>query len=316
MLPNRIQKLKNQSGQALLLVLLSVAVVLTVVLSVSSRSISDVSVGTYEEDALRAFSAAEAGVEQALLTNQDYASPQQINPDDASVTFTSDIVSNPPGSSFMYPSKINTGESATFWFAARDSNGNFACTSTTCYKGNRIRNLCWGDSARTYAANKSPAVLLSIYYDTTKNYLSGDYSNINVVRRGYDPDATRIGTNHFTLAETTTTSACSFSSKFQMSDIYFSGPLGVGVPSGCSTDSGCMIMARVKLFYNDSTIPENIGVRVHTSGGGILPAQGNRIESTGIAGDSTRKINVFQSFPEPPAIFDAAIFSETNITKS
>jgi Tfp pilus assembly protein PilX len=51
----------------LLIVLLAITVILTVVLSVTSRSVTDVTVTTYEEDALRAFSAAEAGVETALL---------------------------------------------------------------------------------------------------------------------------------------------------------------------------------------------------------------------------------------------------------
>ena len=57
------KRLQNQSGQALLLVLLSMAVILTVVLSILSRSILDVAVTTGEEEALRAFSAAEAGMQ-------------------------------------------------------------------------------------------------------------------------------------------------------------------------------------------------------------------------------------------------------------
>ena len=52
---------QTQSGQALLVILLSMAVILTLVLSVASSSITDVTVTTFEEDALRAFSAAEAG---------------------------------------------------------------------------------------------------------------------------------------------------------------------------------------------------------------------------------------------------------------
>ena len=57
----------REKGQALILVLLSLAVVLTVVLSVFSRSITDVSISSKENDAMRAFSAAEAGVEQVLV---------------------------------------------------------------------------------------------------------------------------------------------------------------------------------------------------------------------------------------------------------
>ena len=52
---------KIESGQALLLVLLGMAVVLTIVLSILSRSVTDIAVTSREEEALRAFSAAEAG---------------------------------------------------------------------------------------------------------------------------------------------------------------------------------------------------------------------------------------------------------------
>ena len=51
-----------QSGQALLIVLLGMAVVLTMVLSVVSRSVTDIQLTTRDDEALRAFSAAEAGV--------------------------------------------------------------------------------------------------------------------------------------------------------------------------------------------------------------------------------------------------------------
>jgi len=67
LLPNKARITKHQSGQALLLVLLSMAVVLTIVLSVLSRTITDITITTKEEEALRAFAAAEAGVERALI---------------------------------------------------------------------------------------------------------------------------------------------------------------------------------------------------------------------------------------------------------
>jgi len=60
-------KFKNQKGQAVLIVLLSLSVVLIVVMFVVSRSITDISLSTKEENSLRAFSAAEAGIERALV---------------------------------------------------------------------------------------------------------------------------------------------------------------------------------------------------------------------------------------------------------
>jgi len=53
-------------GQAALIVTLVVIVGLTVAVAVISRSVTDVGVSTQEEDRARSFSAAEAGVEDAL----------------------------------------------------------------------------------------------------------------------------------------------------------------------------------------------------------------------------------------------------------
>jgi len=63
----RINKNKKESGQALLIVLLGMAVILTLVLSIVSRSVTDISLTKKDEESLRAFSAAEAGVEQLLV---------------------------------------------------------------------------------------------------------------------------------------------------------------------------------------------------------------------------------------------------------
>ena len=67
MMRHKISGEKNQKGQALIIILLVMSVVLTVVLSSVSRSVTEIVVTGYEEDALRAFSAAEAGVEEKLL---------------------------------------------------------------------------------------------------------------------------------------------------------------------------------------------------------------------------------------------------------
>ena len=58
---------RGNEGQALILVLLGLAVVLTVVLFILSRSITDVAVSSSQSQSVSAFSAAEAGVEQALV---------------------------------------------------------------------------------------------------------------------------------------------------------------------------------------------------------------------------------------------------------
>lgn len=58
--------LHNSRGQALLIVVLTMVVVLTVGLSVASRTIINLKISKQNEESQRAFQAAEAGVEQAL----------------------------------------------------------------------------------------------------------------------------------------------------------------------------------------------------------------------------------------------------------
>lgn len=56
----------RKSGQVVLIVLLVVVVVLTIGLSLISQSVTDISISKDEQEAIRAFSAAEAGIESAL----------------------------------------------------------------------------------------------------------------------------------------------------------------------------------------------------------------------------------------------------------
>jgi len=57
---------RKNSGQVALIVLLLMIVILTIGLSLASRSITDIKISQDEKESLRAFSAAEAGVEKAL----------------------------------------------------------------------------------------------------------------------------------------------------------------------------------------------------------------------------------------------------------
>jgi len=60
----------NQKGQALLIVVLVMVVALTVGLSIASKTIISLRTSTEEANSQKALAAAEAGIEQALKTNQ------------------------------------------------------------------------------------------------------------------------------------------------------------------------------------------------------------------------------------------------------
>ncbi|MGB9585898.1 MAG: hypothetical protein ACPL7A_00585, partial [Anaerolineales bacterium] len=64
--------MKKNSGQALLIILLVMAVGLTIGLAVISRSVTDIRISRQEEESARMFSVAEAGIEEALKAGASF----------------------------------------------------------------------------------------------------------------------------------------------------------------------------------------------------------------------------------------------------
>lgn len=312
-LPFYNEKLKSQQGQALLVVVLIMAVALVIVLSVASRSTTNISKTTYDENALRAFSAAEAGVEEALLKNTGTGSTAPVVVDsNANVSYTSIIATNPNTDTFNSPEPIVSGQSRTFWFVSHNTDGSLTCSGgLPCSRANQME-MCWGLPSTPDNTAQTPAIEITLYYDDSAGKLSvaspNNYQNIKTYRFTSDPSSSRRNSNNFNVG----TTSCSYGSyAFSTGDIN----LNTALPSGCSTSSGggCMVMAKVRSFYNTTT-PHSVGLKIKGTGDG-LPAQGVQVESTGTAGDSTRKVSVFRSFSEPQSVFDAGVFSFNDLTK-
>ena len=288
-------KFKNQKGQAVLIVLLSLSVVLIVVMFVVSRSITDISLSTKEENSLRAFSAAEAGIERALVIG----SAQNGAFDDA--TFNTSVIDFAVGSStVVYPISLKSGEFATFWFIGHNNNGTLGCTDETCFSGRSVK-LCWGDSGTV--TGPVPAVEFTVYYTTAAN----DLTKIRVARATLDPVSRA---NNFNSASTGVCTINEESFKYYTT-IELSPAGGLGI-AGWATP-GILRYATVKILYND-TVAHKIGIDV-SSTGSMLPSQGVKIESDGKFGDANRSIEVYQLHPIAPTIFENAIFSSSGITK-
>ena len=298
---------KSVKGQALLIVLLIMAVSLTVVLSVATRSVTEVSVSSYEEDALRAFSAAEAGVEDALLKGSPATGLEapEIIDTESNVSYQRNIYT--PQSStntYLYPRELYSGESATFWLVSQDTEGNFTCDGLPCFRGSKL-DICWGNDP-----SEIPAVEVSMFYDNSNplNFLKipNDLSTIKVLRKAYDP-INRNPPNNFDAAF----AGCPYNG---INLSYYSGDNVLPSSGLCPANNTCVVAVSVRMLYN-TLKPQQVALRVHPSGGGSLPGQGTVIESTGKAGESTRKVNVFRSYPEIPSIFNSAIFSRKDIVK-
>lgn len=288
----------SNSGQALLIVLLSMAVILTIVLSILSRSVTDVAVTSREEEALRAFSAAEAGVERALLIGSNTGSF-----DDATFVATS-INFGVSAEEYIYSDKLLLGESATIWFVDHDEEkGELTCDTNECFTGSQV-SVCWAGSGTSSDQANTPALEITIFYVE----VPWDYSTIKIARVTTDPNAARRVTNNF--GDTEGVSCILEGQDFEFKKTIDFSASGLNIPYAAT---GNLLFGKVRFFYNDDEA-QSLGFDVRGTGSD-LPSQGRKIVSTGTAGEANRKIEVLRTFGELPSIFDAAVFSPGGLVK-
>jgi hypothetical protein len=289
-----VLKIRNNplyAGQTLLLVLLSMAVVLTIVLSILSRSVTDVAVTSSQEDSQKAFSAAEAGIESSLFSGLASGGTFENNAE-----YTTGVSDYGLGETeFVYPSSLISGEIGTIWFVGHDENGNLSCTGGDCFAGT-VMKVCWGTDPVVI-----PAIEVSIYYTSTP----GDYATVKVARGTADPDSARRTSNNFAAANVGSFSVAG--EPFKYCKNYSFDDYNISV-----TGPNVLQFALVRMLYNTSNV-EKFGV-VMT--GGTLPSQGMRAESVGTAGEATRKVEVFRGYSEMSPIFQGAIFNLGGLTKN
>lgn len=300
----------RESGQALVFVLLSLSVVLTLVLFVISRSITDVKTSTEQADSIRAFSAAEAGVEKAIITGA--GSDGSVSIGDASYTVD---VRQTGSSTFNYPLPMQSGETMTLWFVSHKEDGTLTCDPAypPCYTRNTL-TVCWGNPGASSNVPTTPAIEVSVYYDTNPSEIFATpptYTGVEIARATYDPYAARTLSNQFSAA---TIGNCDIDGVIYpfRSTIAFSDMGGTGV------NNDGLIFAKIRMMYNTDQ-GHTIGFRVPS---GTLPVQGLEVTSTGASvisespetSPSYRKIQYFKSWDEFP-LSGLAIFTPSGITK-
>lgn len=284
----------NRSGQVLLLVLLAMAALATITLSVVARSVSDVSVTTREEESLRAFSAAEAGVEEGLVADSvgTVITKDLEVPADAATatvsTYTAQVDNYPENlRQYNYPFELLSGEAATVWFVTKNGDEIEPCASSACFNGNL--RFCWGKPG----SPQTSAVFLNVLYDSPSGYVSYPL--------GFDRDSVRrTGANANNFSEPSLNCTVGSQNYAYYTDINTSALVAGATP----------ILLRVTMLYND-TAPDIFGVSTSAN----LPTQGRRVTSEGQAGESVRRINAFLLNPEMPFVFDSALYSSGSISK-
>lgn len=157
--------LQDQSGQVLLMTLLVLAVATTIGLALIGRASTDVSISNRIEESARAFSAAEAGIEEALKTGASVANNQLTN-----AKYSVNVVTSGGPNVYPFPAKTPRGTAATLWFAPHASDGSL--DKTQAFGGAGI-DVCWSSEPL------APAILVSVLYDSSGTY--------KIARAAFDP---------------------------------------------------------------------------------------------------------------------------------
>ena len=292
-LPIRLASLAQGKprGQALLIVLLIMAVALTIGLAVTSRTVTDVEISEQTEEAARAFSAAEAGIEEALVTAIGETDPKGSFRE-GEVTYRTERTNLGKESQYLFPEATREDEVRTLWLAEYPDTPSYS-------EGSVI--ILWGNADST----EEPALEVTVYYKTG----GGDYK---IIRYALDP-IIRDPEDKFCQPNGTD---CDGVSSFDDDGGYsiegktarYKATLDLSPASG-----SILLFARLRLLYSDER-DQVLGAQT-TAAEIFLPSQGVKITSVGEAGGSTRKIEVVRLHPAPPEIFDFLLYSDESLVK-
>lgn len=274
---------KFQSGQIVLITLLVLAVGTTLALSLIGRSTINTAISSQLEESSRAFSAAEAGIEEALLTGLDKGvtvltpgTSYQVN------------VTSVGGSAGIYQLSKKTlkGTTETLWFVNHNADGSL--NETLTFTGANV-DICW-----SYEQPTESAIAVTILYKNS----AGSYQ---VARDAFDSVASRVNVNKFTAIPSPPSGGCGFGGYYKKNISFAS--------YGINPLSDILLALRIRPVYADSQFafnPNNF----------TIPLQGSRIESIGTTQTGvTRKVVVDKTYTSAPTVFDAAIYSQSSFSR-
>lgn len=281
----------HQEGQVLLISLLVLSIATTVALALIGRSTTDVAISNQTNESSRAFSAAEAGIEESLKTGVGTTGAQVLS-SGAKYTVLKADIGGAPGA-YVFPKKVSHGTTETLWLAEHNPDGSLK--EVPFYTAAGI-DVCWSQETTT------PAMIVSVLYKTA----GGEY---RMAKGAYDPDgAARTpppsSPNNFSTPVTSSTGGCGAGTgtKYKQTITF-----GSFIPA-INPASDTLLMLRVQPVYSDAILAVNASTP--------LPLQGNKLVSTGVSGAGvTRKVVVNQQFRSPPAIFDSVIYSQGSFSQ-
>lgn len=276
---HRILKI-SPTGQTTVVVLLIMVVVLTVGLSITARSITDLRISTQTELSNRAFSAAEAGIEEALKTG--------------------------------LPSLVGSGDSAVLMNAKYQ------------YRVEAVGGSSYAPSKQVVQDDVVQLKLdrsgLASPYDGINIYWSKEGEDCDVVNG--NPASLEVSIIHGDGPYEMIKRAYALKNRGDNFEQIIAGSYRIGGsgPSYCGKitafadfdflDIDDPQVMRIRPLYN------SVSVAVEAQPiGRELPVQSFRVKSEGEAGGVKRTVEVTQSVPVLPAIFDYVLYSGAGLSK-
>jgi len=272
--------LARRSGQALIIILLVMAVSLTLGVSVASRSISTLRQVTFSAQSAQSLAFAEAGAEEALKCLDDGSCAAPFDP--AAVDLDGD-----GSNDFDYAITV-LGASATFDGLPPLERDSTIEVSLLSYPADTSISVYWVDRSSSGEMGADSGMELSILYcdDDGPTCTTGNYM---MQRTAYDTIAGRAnGIPKVALGS------------YNINGTTYGYRATVTPPGGKYPAA-----LRLRVLYAQ----EAVSVAVQAPGGAVLPAQGQKIESSGFSGEVIRKVEVVRTNPFLSELFDFAIFS-------
>jgi hypothetical protein len=259
-----VQRSKN--GQMLIVVILVMIVALTVGLSLASRTILNLRISRQNDQSQRAFQAAEAGVEQIIQSGNQFSSDFLAN----RAQYSTSVI-YPQGQGFM----LNGGElvdqdtGMDVWLSNYPDFTNPQNTTLTIYWGTDNQTICNAPGSGQNSSQVKSALEVII--------LSGLKATPTASKYFYEANGCTGGSARFSNATSPSPGALK-------STINFSNSASIPVTTG--------LLMRVIPVFNSS--------KIYIESTAALPTQGQIIQSTGKAGETSRKVSYFSSYPQVP----------------
>jgi len=279
-----MEYVKSQSGQMLLIVVLVMVVALTVALSVASRSITNVKISKQNEESQRAFQAAEAGLELniriALESGLVVGGDSKFDNNSSFTVGTPQLITYTTGGYLNIGDPVLQDRGIDVWLMEYDNykSAGPSITLANSAPATRTVEISWqknGGLNCSSGATRSTALEVWVLRGTNKT------DQLRVEKYFYD----ECPGSHINTLPTTTNGYHTPTDDFKYRST-------LTVANG--------IALKVIPIYN----PTKMYVE------GNLPSQGKIISSEGKAGETVRKLEYTQFYPEFPTEMFYALLTQ------